>query len=137
MAFDRSEVVRVPFPFSDRQAVRHRPALVLSDKDHFNDAAGHAVMAMITSASHSPFPLDSAISDLASAGLPRASKVRFKLFTLDRRLVRGRLGRLGADDELAVRRALASVMPCEHVRPVRGQSEPPSPGPLVVPGSEG
>ena len=51
-------------------------------------------MAMITSASHTPWPLDVPIVDLASAGLPAPSIIRFKLFTLDHRLVRGKLGQL-------------------------------------------
>ncbi|TMH60239.1 MAG: type II toxin-antitoxin system PemK/MazF family toxin, partial [Betaproteobacteria bacterium] len=62
-SFERFDVVRVPFPFSDRQAQKHRPALVLSDKAAFNRPAGHGVMAMITSAVHSPWPLDVAIAD--------------------------------------------------------------------------
>lgn len=49
MSFDRFAVVRVPFPFTDRNATKNRPALVLSDPVAFNTPAGHSVMAMITS----------------------------------------------------------------------------------------
>lgn len=63
-------------------------------------------MAMITSMANPPWPLDCPISDLGAAGLPAPSKVRFKLFTLDHRLVRGQLGRLAADDEARVLYAL-------------------------------
>jgi mRNA interferase MazF len=104
--------VRVPFPFTDRTATIHRPALVLSDATHFNDPAGHSVMAMITSAGHAPWPLDCTIGDVSSAGLPAPSMVRFKLFTLDHRLVRGVLGRLAAEDEARVRGALALLLDC-------------------------
>lgn len=110
MTFEPYQVVRVPFPFTDRNATKNRPALVLSDDEHFNSLSGHSVMAMITSAGNAPWPLDSAIDDLAAAGLPAPSKVRFKLFTLDHRLVRGALGRLGADDETRVRGALALLL---------------------------
>lgn len=79
---DAFAVVRVPFPFTDRLASKRRPALVLSDRTRFNAPAGHAVMAMITSAENPPWPLDVEIADLAAAGLPAASKIRFKLFTL-------------------------------------------------------
>ncbi len=103
------QVVRVPFPFTDRQAVKNRPALVLSDAAVFNLPAGHAVMAMITSEANSPWPLDCPIHDLEMAGLPAPSKVRFKLFTLDRRLVRGVLGQLASEDEARVRMGLASL----------------------------
>jgi len=67
-------------------------------------------MAMITSAAHPPWPLDCPIADLKAAGLPAPSKVRFKLFTLDHRLVRGQLGRLSPADEARVREGLAKLL---------------------------
>jgi mRNA interferase MazF len=103
------QVVRVPFPFTDRQAVKNRPALVISDALAFNVPAGHAVLAMITSEANSPWPLDCPILDLETAGLPAPSKVRFKLFTLDQRLVRGVLGRLAAEDEARLRVGLTQL----------------------------
>ena len=109
--FDQFDVVRVPFPFTDREARINRPALVLSGAEGFNRAAGHSVMAMITSAGHVPWPLDVAIRDLESAGLPAPSIVRFKLFTLDHRLVRGKLGALAPEDRAKVRKALRQLVP--------------------------
>ncbi|MDP1525319.1 MAG: type II toxin-antitoxin system PemK/MazF family toxin [Rhodocyclaceae bacterium] len=110
MAFDRFTVVRVPFPFTDRNATKNRPALVLSDAASFNIPAGHSVMAMITSQGNAPWPLDCPIADLAAAGLPAPSLVRFKLFTLDHRLVRGELGKLSAVDTIRVRQGLADLL---------------------------
>lgn len=106
MTFDRFAVVRVPFPFTDTNASKNRPALVLSDPVGFNTPAGHSIMAMITSEGNSPWPLDCSISDPGAAGLPAPSKVRFKLFTLDHRLVRRQLGKLSAADEQIVRQGL-------------------------------
>ncbi len=110
MDFERYTVVRVPFPFTDRDTSKNRPAVVLSDPRAFNTPAGHSVMAMITSQANAPWPLDCTLTDLAAAGLPAASKVRFKLFTLDHRLVRGELGKLASDDVAAVRAGLASLL---------------------------
>ena len=110
-SFERYDVVRVPFPFSDRQAEKNRPALVISDAAAFNRPAGHSVMAMITSAGHAPWPLDVPISDLNAAGLPVPSIVRFKLFTLDHRLVRGKLGRLSEKDKVKAQKAIRSLLP--------------------------
>lgn len=109
MTFERFDVVRVPFPFTGRQAHKNRPALVLSHAA-FNVPARHSVMAMITSAKHSAWPLDVSIADLGAAGLPAPSLVRFKLFTLDHRFVRGQLGRLAKSDQIKVREALAGVL---------------------------
>jgi len=110
-SFERFEVVRVPFPFTDRQAEKNRPALIVSDRAAFNRLAGHSVMAMITSAGHAPWPLDVSIADLKSAGLPAPSIVRFKLFTLDHRLVRGKLGRLAEKDRVNLRKAMRMLLP--------------------------
>ena len=98
MSFERFAVVRVRFPFTDRAATKNRPALVLSDAIAFNAPAGHSVMAMITSEDNPPWQLDCPLADLTAAGLPAPSKVRFKLFTLDHRLVRGELGELAPAD---------------------------------------
>ncbi len=110
VTFERFAVVRVPFPFSDREATKHRPALVLSDAVAFNTPAGHSVMAMITSRSNLAWPLDCAVSDLAAAGLSAPSVVRFKLFTLDHRLVRGELGKLGPADARGVAAGLTALL---------------------------
>jgi mRNA interferase MazF len=114
VAFERFAVVRVPFPFTDRDTTKNRPALVLSDADSFNTPAGHSVMAMITSQGNSPWPLDCPLIDLATAGLPAPSMVRFKLFTLDHRLVRGELGKLAAADAVAVRAGLQQLLDGTH-----------------------
>ena len=109
MDFERFSVVRVPFPFTDRQASKHRPALVLSDATAFNVPAGHSIMAMVTSADNPPWPLDCRLTDLSSAGLPAPSVVRFKLFTLDHRLVKGKLGSLSQADARLVSDALSNL----------------------------
>lgn len=110
MTFERFDIVRVPFPFTDRLAHKNRPALVLSPAAPFNTLAGHSVMAMITSAQHSPWPLDTPITDQNAAGLPAPSIVRFKLFTLDHRLIRGTLGTLASSDQICVREALSRLL---------------------------
>ncbi len=110
MGFERGQVVRVPFPFTDRSASRNRPALVCSVAGRFNLPSSHVVLAMITSANNPPWTLDCAIEDLATAGLPAPSVVRCKLFTLDARLIRGALGELAEADAARCWRALQTLL---------------------------
>ncbi|MDP2054401.1 MAG: type II toxin-antitoxin system PemK/MazF family toxin [Acidobacteriota bacterium] len=110
MTFEPLDVVRVPFPFTDRQTSKNRPALVVSASAAFNQPSGHSVMAMITSATHAPWPLDCPIGDLDAAGLPAASVIRWKLFTLDNQLIRGVLGRLSHADAATARAALVQML---------------------------
>jgi len=109
VSFDRFDVVVVPFPFTDRQASKRRPAVVISDAENFNRRIGHSVMAMITSTRHAPWPLDVPVTDLDAAGLPVPSLVRMKLFTLDHRLVLHRIGRLAAQDQQRLTAALVRL----------------------------
>jgi len=96
------DVVVVPFPFAERPGSKRRPALVLSRRAFH--LSGHTVLAMITSAAHSPWPGDTAVTDYRAAGLHVACTVRLKLFTLDNRLILKTLGRLSPTD----RKSLAS-----------------------------
>lgn len=110
MRCDAMDVVVVPFPFTDGPAAKRRPALVLSRAETFGGPSGHSVMAMITSAKNSPWPLDVPIGDLGAAGLPAPSVVRMKLFTLDHRLILRGAGRLSGDDAGRVGEALADLL---------------------------
>lgn len=110
MTFDAYDVVVVPFPFTGRDTIKRRPALVLSDREAFNEQAGPSVLAMITSQGNPPWPLDVPIEELSAAGLPDPSKVRMKLFTLDHQLILRRAGRLGAGDERNVRTMLGRLL---------------------------
>ncbi len=110
VTFKAFDVVVVPFPFTDRTTTKRRPALVLSDAEHFNKRVGQSVLAMITSASNSDWPLDVNIQDLDGAGLPSASVVRMKLFTLDNKLVVRQAGELGKSDRSAVSNALRQLL---------------------------
>lgn len=111
MTYEAHDVVVVPFPFTDRAATKRRPALVVSRSATFNLAAGHCVLAMITTAGHDPWPLDVPIGDPEAAGLRSPSVVRMKLFTLDAQLIARRIGALGAPDRHAVANALLQLLP--------------------------
>ena len=98
------DIVVVPFPFADRQAVKRRPALVVSAAE-FNDFHHQHILAMITS-SRSHWPSDVSIRHWKEAGLGVACKVRLKLFTLDKTLILRKAGTLVNKDGAAVREAL-------------------------------
>lgn len=109
MTCDAWDVVVVPFPFTDRATTRRRPALVVSAKGC--NRHGHSVLAMITSASHRPWPGDTTLADLKAAGLKASSLVRLKLFTLDNRFIARRIGVLGPVDRAAVSSRVRELLP--------------------------
>ena len=101
------QVVIVPFPFSEAAGSKRRPAVVLSRRS-FNDG-GHVILAMITTKSKPSWKGDTWIEDLPSSGLGQSCLVRLKLFTLDRRLLLRRIGRLGESD---LRRVKENLVRC-------------------------
>jgi len=108
--YNRYDIVKVPFPFTDRQANKYRPALIISSSKLFNNCIGHSVMAIITSAKHSAWPLDTPINDLDGTGLPVTSIIRLKLFTLDHRLIISTLGFLSDKDKTVFDKNLAALL---------------------------
>lgn len=108
--YNQFDVVIVPFPFTDSQSTKLRPALVISDAEEFNRLLGRSVMAMITTATQSPWPLDVSIVNLSTTGLKAASIVRMKLFTLDHSLVVRKSGVLTTADQMKVNDALRRLI---------------------------
>jgi len=108
---DRYEIVVVPFPFTQRSSVKRRPALALSSMD-FNERSGNTLFAMITSSENDPWPLDFAL-DYQTAGLTRPCVVRFKLFTLDNRVIIKRIGELHRTDRPSIRKSLRELLPID------------------------
>lgn len=82
-SFERGDVVRVPFPYTDRSTRQHRPALVVSAGGP--SESGHLLwVVMITSAENRHWPGDVELADFAAVGLPVPSLVRpAKIATID------------------------------------------------------
>lgn len=99
MIYKTFDIVVVPFPFTDVAMTKNRPAIVLSHENNFNKLSGQCILAMITSALHHEWPGDIHITNLRSCGLSKASLIRFKLFTLDNRLIKSRIGILTESDQ--------------------------------------
>ncbi len=110
MGYEAFDVVVVPFPFTDRNTTKRRPALVISNADTFNKHVGQSVLAMITSAKNSDWPLDTEIEDLDAAGLPSASIVRMKLFTLDDKLILRKAGALAKNDQQKISKVVKKTL---------------------------
>jgi len=82
--FEQGDVVRVPFPYTDRSTRQRRPALVIS-KGGVGDQSAFLWVLMITSAENRGWPADVPVGpDYADAGLPAPSVIRTtKIATID------------------------------------------------------
>ncbi len=104
MIFDQFDIVVLPFPFTDRDSSKRRPAIIISHpgKIHLN----RSLFAMITTSEHEEWPLDFNIMNLQEAGLSSPCKVRFKLFTIDHLFIIKKIGSLSLEDQEQLRNNL-------------------------------
>ena len=81
--FNQGDVIKVPFPYTDRATRKSRPALVVSSGT-LEQLHGLLWVVMITSAQNSAWPKDITVSKLKQAGLPAPSVIRtVKIATIE------------------------------------------------------
>lgn len=107
MSISPWDVVRVPFPYTERPIVQRRPAVVIASPA---TPLGETLLwvLMVTSAENRPWPGDVPVSDLAVAGLPVPSVVRVAKIATITQADATVLGSLVAPDRIGVRRAIAA-----------------------------
>lgn len=92
-SFKQGDVIKVPFPYTDRSTRQSRPALVVSTGG-IEDAHGLLWVAMITSAANRGWPGDVPVSNLAAAGLPVPSLIRTAKIATIESMDAAKLGRV-------------------------------------------
>lgn len=102
------DIVIIPFPFTDSESYKPRPAVVLSN-NFWNKSHMHSLLAMITTACNTDWESDIKISNLEMSGLTTDSVIRFKLFTLDNRLIKSKIGELNDSDKAKVKEKLLQI----------------------------
>ncbi|OIQ90045.1 PemK-like protein [mine drainage metagenome] len=108
--FQPWDVVLVPFPYTERNYTKVRPALIVST-DTLSSKTGKYFLAMITSAQHTRVYGDVLISDLKLAGLPADSIVRpSKIATFEEASFVRRTGTLVVKDRDGVSAQLREIL---------------------------
>lgn len=103
--FEQGDVVKVPFPYTDRATRQYRPALVVSTRG-IERTHGLLWVLMITSAENRGWPGDVAVSNMAEAGLPAPSVVRTAKIATIEAVDASKLGRISLS---ALRRVMSRV----------------------------
>ncbi len=108
--FKQGDVVRVPFPYTDRNTRQRRPALVVSNGG-VGDHGALLWVLMITSADNRPWPADVPLGlTYGDAGLPAPSVVRTaKIATIDASAAEA-VGAVDAAMMLRVRNAVVGLI---------------------------
>ncbi len=109
MTLHPGEVVLIPFPFSDLQAAKRRPVLVLRSCDRFGDFLAAAITSQ---AGHEDGFIFSG-NDLAEGTLPKISWVRVtKLYTLNRDCVVAKFGAFNSEAFAKVQQEMCRAVGC-------------------------
>ena len=109
-AYEFGDVVLVPFPFPDQTTSKQRPAVVVSSAPYHRDRSDLIIVAVTSQIRPTTHIGEAAILDWKDAGLLRPSVIKPVVATIDRQLVRKRLGHLGAADIASLKQSLAAII---------------------------
>jgi mRNA interferase MazF len=94
-AFSQGDVIKVPFPYTDRSTRQSRPALVVSTGG-IEALHGLLWVVMITSAQNRGWPGDVPVANLKTTGLPVPSLIRTAKIATIEASDAAKLGRVSA-----------------------------------------
>jgi mRNA interferase MazF len=96
MTLESGEIVLVPFPYSNQQSAKQRPALVLSSSD-FNSGPDAVLCAITSNLQNSDRSILINQSDMAKGNLLLPSRIKpGKLVSVEQSVIRKSVGRVSA-----------------------------------------
>lgn len=104
MIYNQFDIVLVPFPFSDKNISKKRPAVVLNNKN-YQIKNNHLILAMITSAKNSSWKEDFEIKDIEPTGFKTNCVIRYKIFSLDERIIIKKVGAISQNEQKQLKEA--------------------------------
>lgn len=105
-----SDVVLVPFPFTDQSGSKKRPAVVVSSARYQRERPDLILMPITSQNTGSTRFGDMPVGDTQAAGLLLPGVIKPILLTVEAKLVIKSLGRLGDDDQRALRHTIAQIV---------------------------
>ncbi|MGG6242241.1 type II toxin-antitoxin system PemK/MazF family toxin [Nodosilinea sp. AN01ver1] len=109
MTYEFGEVVLVPFPFTNQNALKKRPSIIISSCE-YNAARPDLILIAVTSQVKTPLLFgETMISDWRAAGLLKLSVIKPVITTVQRDLVIKKLGKLMLTDLRALEELLGSL----------------------------
>jgi mRNA interferase MazF len=110
IGYEFGDVVLVPFPFTDQTGAKQRPAVVISSALYHRERRDIVIMAVTSQVGRPPTAGDIAVTARRQAGLLKASLVKPIIATVEKQLVRRKLGRLTEEDRRALQGALRNIL---------------------------
>ena len=110
MAFQRGDVVLIPFPFTNLTATKTRPAVVVSSATYHTVRTELLLVYVSSQISKATPPIDYVLKDWQRSGLPKPSFARPKVAAIEPTLVVHQVGQLTTQDLAEIDRRLRIAM---------------------------
>jgi mRNA interferase MazF len=110
MAFQRGDVLLVPFPYSDLTATKVRPAVVLSSAIYHATEPDLILAAITSNTAAATSPVDYILRDWSAEGLRYPSALKPVLFTLAPERVIYKVGALTPADQVEIDQRLRRAL---------------------------
>lgn len=101
MTFNKWDIVLVPFPFTNLQSVKKRPALILSP-ENYNNGPDIVILFITSNLTAYGRMGDFLIQNWKQSGLPKPSMTRMKFATIEKSIVLKKLGNISKPDQKAI-----------------------------------
>ncbi|MBB6145063.1 mRNA interferase MazF [Silvibacterium bohemicum] len=108
--YDFGDVVLVPFPFTNQQAFKKRPAVIVSNRSYNLAKPDVIIMAITSQIRPNPAAGDFQLTHWQNAGLLKPSAIKPIFATLERQLILTKLGALDPQDQSALRITISSIL---------------------------
>ena len=108
--FKQGEVVLVPVPFTDLSEAKQRPALVISNDGHNSKVDDIVVCGITSNIKEEEYSVTIDQRDMAEGSMPFLSRIKAdKLFTLNKGIVKRRLGKVKPEVLAKTKKELARL----------------------------
>lgn len=109
-AYNRGDIVLVPFPFSNQTTIKKRPAVIISSA-RYNAASQDIIIMAVTSRLEKVFDIgECRIQNWKEGGLLKPSSIKPALSTIEQQLVLKKLGSLSIEDLTSLNAALKDLL---------------------------
>ncbi len=108
--YEFGDIVLVPFPFTDQTSSQQRPAVVVSSAEYHSERRDLILLAITSQVRISRFRGEATVTMWREAGLLKPSVLKPVVATVERRLVRRKLGKLEDQDLRELRRVLSVIL---------------------------
>jgi mRNA interferase MazF len=110
MAYDFGNIILVPFPFTNQQTSKQRPAVIISHQIYNSSKPDVIIMAVTSQMRAVPTLGEHWIRQWQAAGLLKPSAVKPIIATLEQRLILKTLGTLAMQDQEALRQIIGQIV---------------------------